>query len=54
VRSVSSRVLDSLVSSALRGLLSLNELVNLGGLFSDLESDKTKEVRKKYYDILVN
>jgi len=36
VRSVSSRVLDSLVSSALRGLLGFNELVNLRGLFSDL------------------
>jgi len=36
VRSVSSGVLDSLVSSALRGLLGFNELVNLRGLLSDL------------------
>ena len=36
VRCVSSGVLDSLVSSALRGLLGFNELVNLRGLLSDL------------------
>ena len=52
MRSVSSRVLDSLVSSALRGLLGLHELVNLGGLFSDLDSFfKAKEVR--YFNTMI-
>ena len=53
VRSVSSGVLDSLVSSALRGLLGFNELVNLRGLLSDLflvEKNKTINTTEYFMD----